>query len=207
MKTNPLTRRERDKRRQRREILSAALVLFSEKGYHNVSMQEIAEAAEFAVGTLYNFFQNKEDLYKALVLEQCEAFEDAISEALEMPGDELEKLRNYTRTRGEMFRSRLSFVRLFLSESKGVSFNIKTGLDEELRNRYYGFMEKLASVFETGINKKQFKDIADPYFLAVALDSVIDASLLLWLHAPDRHTYPEDTDIILNIFIKPLIDF
>jgi len=207
LKTNPLTRRERDKRRQRREILSAALVLFSEKGYHNVSMQEIAEAAEFAVGTLYNFFQNKEDLYKALVLEQCEAFEDAISEALDMPGDELEKLRNYTRTRGEMFRSRLSFVRLFLSESKGVSFNIKTGLDEELRNRYYGFMEKLASVFETGINKKQFKDIADPYFLAVALDSVIDASLLLWLHAPDRHTYPEDTDIILNIFIKPLIDF
>jgi TetR/AcrR family transcriptional regulator len=207
LKNNQLPRRERDKRRQRREILSAALILFSEKGYHNVSMQEIAEAAEFAVGTLYNFFQNKEELYKALVLEQCEAFEDAIIQAMEKPGDALEKLRNYTRAKSEMFRSRLSFVRLFLSESKGVSFNIKTGLDEELRNRYYGFMERLALIFEAGINQKQFKNIAEPYFLAVALDSVIDAFLLLWLQAPDRYPYPEEPDIILNIFIKPLIDF
>lgn len=206
MRNNPLTRRERDKLRQRHEILSSALILFSDKGYHNVSMQEIAEAAEFAVGTLYNFFQNKEELYKALVLEQCEEYEDAIARAIEKPDDELEKLRNYTRIRGEMFRSRISFVRLFLSESKGVSFNIKTGLDEELRNRYYEFLQKLASIFETGIKKKRFKNIAPPYSLAVALDSTIDAFLLLWFHAPDRHPYPDDPDIILNIFIKPLID-
>ena len=59
-----------------------ALDLFSQKGYHNVSMQEIAEKAEFAIGTLYKFFQNKEDLYKALVLEQCDQFEEAL-----MPAD------------------------------------------------------------------------------------------------------------------------
>ena len=206
MEDQKLPRREREKLRQRQEMLAAALDLFSQKGYHNVSMHEIAEKAEFAIGTLYKFFQNKEDLYKALVLEQCDKFEDALIQAIETPDDEVEKLRNYVRTRSERFRSNLPFVRLFLAESRGVSFNIKAGLNEELRKRYYNFLERLATIFDSGIKNQRFKKIADPYYLAVALDSVIDASLLLWLDAPERHPYPEDPDTILNIFFKGLID-
>ena len=131
MEDQKLPRREREKLRQRQEMLAAALDLFSQKGYHNVSMHEIAEKAEFAIGTLYKFFQNKEDLYKALVLEQCDKFEDALMRAIEEPDDEVEKLRNYVRAKGEVFRGNLPFIRLFLAESRGASFNIKAGLDDE----------------------------------------------------------------------------
>jgi TetR/AcrR family transcriptional regulator len=204
MEAQKLPRREREKLRQRQEMLATALDLFSQKGYHNVSMHEIAAQAEFAIGTLYKFFQNKEDLYKALVLEQCDKFEDAITQAIEKPEDEVEKLRNYIRTKSERFRSNLPFVRLFLAESRGVSFNIKAGLTEELRKRYYIFLERLAAIFERGIKNQRFNKIAAPYYLAVALDSVVDASLLLWLDKPERHPYPEDPDTILNIFFKGL---
>ena len=206
MEDQKLPRREREKLRQRQEMLAAALDLFSQKGYYNVSMHEIAAHAEFSIGTLYKFFQNKEDLYKALVLEQCDKFEDALIQAIEAPDDEIEKLRNYVRTRSERFRSNLPFVRLFLAESRGVSFNIKAGLNEELRKRYYNFLERLSTIFDRGIKNQRFKKIADPYYLAAALDSIVDASLLLWLDAPDRHPYPEDPDTILDIFFKGLID-
>jgi TetR/AcrR family transcriptional regulator len=206
MEDQKLPRREREKLRQRQEMLAAALDLFSQKGYYNVSMHEIAAQAEFSIGTLYKFFQNKEDLYKALVLEQCDKFEDALIQAIETPDDEIEKLRNYVRTRSERFRSNLPFVRLFLAESRGVSFNIKAGLNEELKKRYYDFLERLATIFDRGIKNQRFKKIADPYYLAAALDSIVDASLLLWLDAPDRHPYPEDPDTILDIFFKGLID-
>jgi len=205
MEDQKLPRREREKLRQRQEMLATALDLFSRKGYHNVSMHEVAEKAEFAIGTLYKFFQNKEELYKALVLEQCDNFEDALIQAIETPDDEIEKLRNYVRTKGERFRSNLPFIRLFLAESRGVSFNIKAGLNEELRKRYYNFLERLATIFECGIKNHRFKEIADPYYLAAALDSVIDASLLLWLDAPERHPYPEDPDTILNLLFRGLI--
>jgi len=205
LKTGSLPRREREKLRQRREMLSAALGLFSEKGYHSVSMQEIAEAAEFAIGTLYKFFENKEDLYKALVMEQADRFEAAFLDVIEGPGDEIEKLRRFVRLRGEVCRNNLPFVRLFLAESKGASYNLKTGLDAELRERVDAFLEKLARVFEDGMKNGRFKKIADPYALAVALDSVIDAFLLLWVESPERHPYPEDPDLILNIFFKGLI--
>jgi len=206
MQTEKLPRREREKLRQRQEMLAAAFELFSQKGYHNVSMHEIAGKAEFAIGTLYKFFENKEDLYKALVLEQCDKFEDAVTRAIGEGDDEIEKLRNYVRTKGERFRGNLPFVRLFLAESRGASFNIKAGLDEELRQRYYAFLERLASIFESGIKNRRFKKIASPYYLAVALDSVLDASLLLWLDAPERHPFPDDPDTILDIFFRGLLE-
>ena len=201
-----LPRREREKLRQRQEMLGAALDLFSQKGYHNVSMHEIATQAEFAIGTLYNFFQNKEDLYRALVLEQCDKFEAAIIQALEKPGDEVEKLRYYVRTRIERFRSNLPFIRIFLAESRGVSFSLKAGLNDELRQRYYNFLERLASIFNLGIKNQRFKNIADPYYLAAALDSVLDTSFLLWLDAPERFPYPENPDAILDIFFQGLLE-
>jgi TetR/AcrR family transcriptional regulator len=205
MKNEKIPRREREKLRQRKELLAAALDLFSRKGYHNVSMHEIAAKAEFAIGTVYRFFQNKEDLYIDLVLEKCDEFEAAFTRTIEEPDDEVEKLRNYIRTRGERFRGNLPFVRLFLAERRGASFNIRAGLNEEIKKRHYAFIERLASIFESGIENKRFKKIAEPFHLAFALDSVIDAFLLLWLDAPERHPYPENPDAILDLFLRGLV--
>jgi len=206
MEERELPRREREKLTQRREMLAAALDLFSEKGYHNVSMQEIAEKAEFAVGTLYKFFRSKEDLYKALLLEMAETFDDALKTALEGPDPEIEKLRNYVKVKGELFRSNVPGIRLYFAETGGASFDIKAGLDSGIRERYGDFLKRLASVFESGMKRKQFRRIADPYSLAVALGSITSAFLLLWLEDPERHPYPEDPDDILNLFFKGLLD-
>jgi TetR/AcrR family transcriptional regulator len=206
MEDQKLPRREREKLRQRQEMLAAALDLFSRKGYHNVSMHEIAQKAEFAIGTLYKFFQNKEDLYKALIVGLSDEFEDSIMRAIEQPPDEVEKLRSYVRAKTEVVRRNLPCIRLYLAESRGASFNLKAGLDDEIRQRYYHSLESIAAIFASGIDNQRFKNIADPYYLAVALSSVIDAFLLLWLDAPERHPYPEDPDTILNIFFNGLID-
>ena len=187
-------------------MLAAAKDLFSEKGYHNVSMHEIAAKSEFAIGTLYKFFQNKEDLYKALVLEEYDSFEREIMYAVDQADDEVEKLRNYIRARGVRFRKNLPFIRLFLAERRGASFNIKAGLDDELRKRHYTSLKKIAAIFEGGIKIKRFKNIADPYHLAIALDSTLDAYLLLWLDEPELQPYPEDPDSVLDIFLKGLLD-
>jgi AcrR family transcriptional regulator len=206
MEDQKLPRREREKLRQRQEMLATALDLFSQKGYHNVSMHEIAAQAEFAIGTLYKFFQNKEELYKALLLELCAEFEDSIMRAIEQPQDEAEKLHSYVRAKTEAFRRNLPFIRLYLAESRGASFNLKAGLDDEIRKRYYISVENIAAIFASGIKNQRFKKIADPYYLAVALSSVIDAFLLLWLDAPESHPYPEDPDAILDIFFRGLIE-
>ena len=141
-----IPRREREKLRHRKEILAAALRLFSEKGYHNVSIHEIAYKAEFAIGTVYKFFKNKEDLYKSLVLDQSDIFHEALTKAIKEPNDEIEKLRNYVRVKGELFRADVSMIRLYFAETRGASFNVMAGLDPQIRERYTQFLQTLASV-------------------------------------------------------------
>ena len=164
-----------------------------------------ARKSEFAIGTLYKFFKNKEDLYKALVLKKSDEIHDAAMKALEGSDNEIEKLRNYVRVKGQVFRDNLSVVRLYFAETRGTSFNMMAGLDREIRERYGHFLEALASVFKSGIKRKRFVKIADPYYLAVAVESLTNGFLFLWLEAPERHPYPENPDTILNILFKGLI--
>lgn len=201
-----ISRREREKSRQRQDVLDTALALFSERGYHNVTMHEIAAQAEFAIGTLYKFFRNKEDLYKALMLQKAEEFHETILKAIDEPEDEMQKLRNYVKTKGELFRAHLPAIRLYFSETHGESFDLMAGLDSEIRKRRAIIQENIASVFASGIRKKRFRKIADPHALAVALDGITTAFLFQWLESPELHPYPEDPDVILNILYKGLVD-
>jgi AcrR family transcriptional regulator len=61
----PIGRRERNKLRIRNRLYTSALRLFAEKGYEQTSVDEIAESADVARGTFFNYFQRKEDLISA----------------------------------------------------------------------------------------------------------------------------------------------
>ena len=96
-----LSRREKEKNRHKEEILGAALRLFSEKGFHNVSMQEIAEESEFGVGTLYNFFESKDALFEELMTSTAEHVKREFTEILEGPGTEKDRLVKFIRSQPE----------------------------------------------------------------------------------------------------------
>lgn len=206
MKQKALPRKERERLRQRQEILHASLTLFAEKGYHSVSMQEIAEKSEFSIGSIYKFFENKEDLYKAMILSYCDEFETLLLEVLrETPGDEMDKLRAYVSLKGKIFQKNLPFIRTFLAESKGAGFTMRAQLRAEMGQRYMTFLETLSEVFESGIRNKRFAPISAPYHLALILDNITDSFLILWLEKPGEHPYPENPDVILDVLTKGLI--
>ncbi len=192
-----LSRKEREYLRHRQEILQVALKLFSGKGFHNVSMHEIAEKSEFAVGTLYRFFSNKEDLYKALMLAMSDVFHSSLMAALATSGSELEKIRACVEAKIKVFLDNLDYVRLYLAETRGASFSVKAGLYTDVKVSYEEFVKKLARVFESGIEKGLFKK-HNPYLLAVALEGISNAFLFQQLEYPDAH--PFDAGLIVNIF-------
>ena len=60
-------RRERKKMQSRRAILEAAISEFSKKGYKETSVADIMSAADFGIGTFYNYFSSKEELLFSLL--------------------------------------------------------------------------------------------------------------------------------------------
>src|SRR4030095_1581823 len=55
-------KRAQNKERTKREILRAALELFSKKGFFRTTTKQISDKAGIAEGTLFNYFKTKEDL-------------------------------------------------------------------------------------------------------------------------------------------------
>ena len=204
MQEEKLSRREREKLRHRRQMLAAALELFSEKGFHNVSMHEIAKRAEFAIGTLYKFFKNKEDLYKALMMEKAEEHHQVLIGVLSEENDVLTVIEDYIAAKARLFADNLAALRLYFAETRGASFNIKAGLDQDIRKLYDKFIMRLASVLETGIRRKVFREM-DPYHMAVALEGLTNAFLFCWLEDPEQHPYGANIPVIRDMFLKGVL--
>src|SRR4051794_25104044 len=66
----PLSRREEAKALFRTAILDAAERVFAERGFHVARISDVAKQARIGVGTVYNHFEQKEDLLRALLEER-----------------------------------------------------------------------------------------------------------------------------------------
>ena len=76
------------------EITAAALELFVERGYANTRLEDVAARASISKGTLYLYFENKEELFKAVVREGLVSPLDAMKNVLEQfEGSSFELLR------------------------------------------------------------------------------------------------------------------
>lgn len=69
--------REIKQKRRRDRIYAAALALLSEKGFNDTHMRDISERAELAVGTLYNYYGSKSELYMEIMEEKWREITDS----------------------------------------------------------------------------------------------------------------------------------
>ena len=72
---------------KRRQILDGARAVFLSQGFDAASMGEIARAAGVSKGTLYVYFESKEELFEAIVHQQCDAQAEALFDLNSSDGD------------------------------------------------------------------------------------------------------------------------
>jgi AcrR family transcriptional regulator len=195
------TRRERERQQHRREILAVALDLFSRKGFEKTAMADIAEQAEFAVGTLYKLFEDKNALYRALILDAVERFTQALTAVLTTPGSELERLARYIETKATLFAQNIPTARLYFAQTTGAGFLPTAGLDQEARAIYEKVLSMLEAVFRSGIRKKLIANI-DPKMLVLGLEGLSNAFVFELIERPDDLPAETMADLSKTIFFE-----
>jgi AcrR family transcriptional regulator len=70
---------ERLVQKRRDQMIKGAVTLFKEKGFHRTTTREIAKAAGFSIGTLYEYIRSKEDILYLV----CDSIYDHVRERLE----------------------------------------------------------------------------------------------------------------------------
>src|SRR6516165_6481790 len=101
---------------RKRAILDAARTVFSRKGYSETAVDDVAEEARVAKGTLYLYFRSKEELYLAALASDLRAMNAQGRAEMEQAGNLRDKLRAFLRVRLEYSKSREAFLRIYLAE-------------------------------------------------------------------------------------------
>lgn len=177
-------RREREQQRHRREILQAAVEAFADRGFHAAGVAEIAQAAQFGVGTLYRLFPGgKEELYLALKERVVAAFEQALEREAAGADGPAEVVAAYVRSSVAVYAGHPREMAMYLQEVAGLGFDLGAGLPPELRRRY----RACAGVARRALAEAQEAGLLRPLETEAAfalLRAVINGLAMHWLDGP-----------------------
>jgi len=97
-------------------ILEAALEVFSHKGFHPATMDEIAEKGGVGKGTLYRYFETKEKLFAELVRIRLEELGKRAASAIDSGDNVLTMISKYIRIYFQFFDRNQRLYRLIIQE-------------------------------------------------------------------------------------------
>lgn len=144
------------------QILDSAAQLFAHHHYHEVRMDDIAAHAGVAKGTLYRYYQDKEDLYLALTIHGIRELYEQSKDRILGAGDPDQKLRDFIHGIIRFYEQQPYFLELIQRiETSGTAASL-TAL-QDIRTQWYHLVTDLV---------KQL-NYPDPELAALALLGVI----------------------------------
>lgn len=161
------TRGERRRARTRRAILDAAEAAFSERGYRETRMEDVAEAADVAVGSIYGHFGNKDGLYLALVDRALDLFAAYLEAAYATSDSPLE----------QVVACGDAYLRFHLEHPGSFRFLAFDGVEtrmpivdadlhEDVNRRVSAVLDKFRATIERGRDSGEIAPHVDSYLMA-----------------------------------------
>jgi AcrR family transcriptional regulator len=176
--TKPRWERRKDARPQ--ELLAAALEQFVERGYAGTRLEDVAKRAGVSKGTLYLYFANKEELFKAVVRENIvHAIGEAEQAAAVFEGPSGELLRAILmKWWNQICSTHLAGItKLMLAEGNNFP-ELAQFYNEDVVARGNGL---IASVLVRGISRGEFRPV-DPAVMTPVLVAPV-LMLMMWTHS------------------------
>ncbi len=158
----------------RAQLLDAAEEVFGTKGFHDTTLKEIADLAEFSVGSVYSFFENKDDLFLSVFLRRGEEMLPGMQAIIDEGGSATEQLHRLVDFEVEFFRRHPHFGRLYVRSASAAAPSTELPDSPSLSHNFESAMQMQAGIFARGQKAKEFRD-GDPVVLARLLSGLVSA--------------------------------
>jgi AcrR family transcriptional regulator len=201
------TRRRRavsdeDKSQRRDQIMAAAKEVFARKGFHATTIADIAKRAGLAYGSVYWYFDSKDELFHALMAAEESALRVHVSAALGVPaanfGQE-ESLRVAVRATLEFFESDRATVKLLLRDP--------CALGERFEKHLGGIYERFIDDIEAFVVAAQERGevvTAPPRMVAYTLAALVGQLAHRRLSTDDDVTAAQVADFVVALVLDGL---
>lgn len=187
------------------DILSAAIKIFSEKGFNAATTSEIAKEAGIAEGTLFRYFKNKKDLLNKVLITYSKAITDEL--IVKQVGDLLKEnkdrppkeiLRILLLNRIELIEKNLDVYRIIFTEMQ-----YQEDIKKEIVTTFaYAGKNVLSKFIEAGILSEQFRQVN----VVIAVRSLIGMLGIYFIQSrlsPEliRLSREEQVEQIIDLFL------
>jgi AcrR family transcriptional regulator len=144
------------KESKKTSIIENSLKLFSQKGFYNTTIPDIAKAMKMSVGNMYNYFASKEELAKCAIKYSTNILAIELREVNNLPLSSKDKIFEFTRRYFQKVKNNPEiieyFLRVYLSNrevfSQGCEGFLCVG----------EFVTEVMILLEEGASKKEFRD-------------------------------------------------
>jgi len=158
---SPINKRALQGESKKRLIPQVATEVFAEKGFQQTTISQIAQKANIAEGSIYDYFKNKEDLLFSIPEERMENFLFGLQEHLKGMRGALEKLRKVIWYHLDFYEKNKDYTRILLLDLRqNPRFN---------QSRAYGMIRQysrmILQVIEEGKREKSIRREVDSYIL------------------------------------------
>jgi AcrR family transcriptional regulator len=195
--TKPRWERRKDARPQ--ELLAAALELFVDRGYAATRLEDVARRAGVSKGTLYLYFENKEELFKAVVRENIVDVigraESDVAAADNVPSNDL-LVATLRRWWSDVSSTRASGLAKLMVAEAGNFPEIARFYNEEVVMRGSAL---IASIVQRGVDRGEFMPV-DADMMTRVLTAPV-TMLMLWAHSFDPCCGPIDAGAFMDTYV------
>jgi AcrR family transcriptional regulator len=184
---------------RRSEIITAARKVFAEKGYIAATVDEIAARAELAKGTIYVYFESKEQIYTAVLANDLETLRRLTVEKITAASTVHEKISAYIQTRFEYCEERRDFFRIMYIEPSGSPVLSKAKAREWLREP----IRLLTLAIDSAISANQIRHWPAEV-LAWTVADLTTGALQRRLATIPTNTAGEDSEFLIDFLYSAL---
>lgn len=181
-------------------ILEAAIKVFAKNGFYQSTVAQIAREAGVADGTIYLYFENKEDILYQFFANKTRQIFDQFQKVVEEGATAESKLRNLTKTHLGEFQGNINMAIVFQAETRQVrqSDAIRTHVLDIARK----YREVIGMIIEGGqsegsMRKDLYLGLVKTYITG-AIDEVINS----WVLADGKYDLVSMADPLVDLYIK-----
>lgn len=181
-------------------ILEAAIKVFAEKGFAYARVSDVAKGAGVADGTIYLYFNSKEDILISLVEEKMTLFVYSLAKDLSKEEDYFQKLRKIVGTHLAFLGGDRDLAMVTQIEMRQSDSGIRLALSEPIR-RYFRLIEE---VVREGQSKGDFASDIDPSLLRKMIFGTLDEVITRWVLAQRNADLKEMVEPVFAMLEKVL---
>lgn len=192
--------RERKKIEKRKRIMEGAIRVFAENGFHGTTVAQVAAEAGVADGTIYLYFENKDDLLVSIFEETMDHFIDTGIETIAGCPSPVDKLRAIARLHLENLGANEYLASVFQIELR-YSLHIMKKFSQSKLRRYFSIIEQ---VIREGQQTGHFRRDFNPWIAVKVLFGALDEMATDWLLRTKDADLVQMADPTLDILVRGL---